>query len=180
MHRGQVVLRSSVVVCLFLATLAPAACSSDGQPATVVAGTSGSGGSGGNAPSKGGGAGTTGMGGNASSGAAGTSAGGANGGASAGKPGVACTVAADCKATTFATKPAGCAEGYCDAGVCRYRTVDADGDGARTNRCAVVSDGGIVVELGIDCDDEDPKINPAAWDGPAGEGHADACNDGVD
>jgi hypothetical protein len=119
--------------------------------------------------------GTAGTGGSAGTGGTGGSAGSAG-------TGNGCQIDSDCvKGTAPTTKPPGCAEAYCtDAGVCGYRAVDQDQDGSRTNKCVVVSDEPIEVVLGKDCDDSVASINPGAWDGPEGDGHTDACGDGVD
>lgn len=38
----------------------------------------------------------------------------------------------------------------------------------------------MVIELGTDCDDTNKLVSPAGWDGPAGAGKPNACDDGVD
>jgi hypothetical protein len=179
---------SSTLVGLLLVT-AWMGCGGD-DPATPptspssggAAGTAGGvGGGGGRAGSTGASAGSSGaasVGG--SSGAGGTSTAGA-GGAGAGASGAGsggCTAAADCVLPE--TNPVGCVEAACTAGECTYLARDADGDGFRRNKCKVVSDQPVVIELGNDCDDTDPGTNPKGWDAPEGDGHPSGCNDGID
>jgi hypothetical protein len=124
--------------------------------------------------------------GTAGAGLAGAGAGGTAGAPGAGAAGVSgagaggCAVDADCTAAVPTTNPADCAEGYCKAGACAVRAKDSDGDGFRRNKCAVISDDPVKIELGNDCDDDDANTNPAAWDGPEADGHPNHCGDGVD
>lgn len=77
------------------------------------------------------------------------------------------------------TVPADCAEADCVENACVFLARDADNDGFRARRCQSLIIG-VEVETGLDCNDADDAVNPDAWDGPAGEGHEDACNDGID
>lgn len=90
-----------------------------------------------------------------------------------------CQVDGDCPA--IETVPEGCSEGRCDTqtGTCSYVGVDADGDSYRVRLCQAAT-AGVVVEAGEDCDDDDPKVSPAGWDGPGNGDLADGCNDGLD
>ena len=88
----------------------------------------------------------------------------------------------DCQSALPAeTKPQGCAEAKCDTSthLCVIQAKDVDGDGYKTNKCEPVG-ADVVIATGTDCDDSDPLVHPGAWDGPAGDGHANACNDGTD
>jgi hypothetical protein len=122
--------------------------------------------------------------GSSAAGAAGSSAAGSSGagaaGATAGAGAGGCAIDADCAGAVPTTNPADCAEGYCKAGACAVRAKDTDGDGFRRSKCAVISDDPVKIELGNDCDDGDANTNPAAWDGPAADGHPDHCGDGID
>lgn len=105
--------------------------------------------------------------------------------AGAGEPALAgagpggCARAEDCPA--IETREAECYEPRCErsTGACSYVAVDADGDGFATNRCQSTTPG-VLVSQGSDCDDLDPEINPAAWDGPEDENHENGCGDGLD
>jgi alpha-tubulin suppressor-like RCC1 family protein len=91
--------------------------------------------------------------------------------------GAGCAEDADCEVPDVV--PAGCAEGMCVEGVCRFVARDGDRDGFAAKRCQsqVV---GIEIETGEDCEDGDPDVNPDGWDGPAFDGHPDGCDDGID
>jgi hypothetical protein len=126
------------------------------------------------------GAGAAGASGAAAAGTSGAGAAGASGGGAVGLPGESCTTDAHCGLVGIETKPANCAEAFCKSGVCALRAKDADGDGFRTNRCSLVSDGNTAIELGGDCDDGNAGTNPKGWDGPADGDNPDHCSDGVD
>ncbi len=147
----------------------------EGAPPASAAGAGGGSAGGAGAGGQAGKAGGAGQAGQAGAGGAGQA--GAGGGHAGSAGADACKGAADCP--TAAAVPAGCAEPFCDAGVCRLRGRDADGDGYRTNLCKAAQ-AGTVILLGDDCDDTSGKVNPKGWDGPAGDGHTDACGDGVD
>lgn len=148
------------------------------------AGQAGAGQAGAGAGQAGSGAGgsAAGLGGSAGANTAGAGGVGAAGNSAAGTGGKAgasgCVTPADC--TLPETNPAGCVEAACNDGVCSYLARDADGDGFRRNKCKVVSDAPVTIELGNDCDDTDPGTNPKGWDGPAGEEHTSGCGDGID
>lgn len=146
---------------------------SAGKAGASGAGASGAAGSGGGTGGTGG-TGGAGAGGAGASGSAGKGGGGA-GGASG------CKVDADCAAGVPPTVPANCATGKCDktTGACSYVAKDLDGDGYGTNKCKSV-DTSVTVVVGDDCDDTDPQTNPKGWDGPAGGGKPNHCNDGID
>jgi len=115
------------------------------------------------------------------SGAAGVGGAGGSGGSggSAGKAaGGPCATDADCKAQLPDTKPAGCAEGKCEAGKCRFIARDADGDGQGAKDCVSVK-AGVSIEIGKDCNDANKNIFDGAWDGPKDGNNGDSC-DGVD
>ncbi|MBN2194874.1 MAG: hypothetical protein JW751_18805 [Polyangiaceae bacterium] len=116
---------------------------------------------------------------------AGMSAGGASGaepsdagasGAGASSSG-GCSTAEDCPLPL--TVPEDCAEARCLDAICSYVGVDADHDGFRVQRCTSRTPG-IAIETGEDCDDGDDSVSPNGWDGPAGDGFADGCNDNID
>lgn len=107
------------------------------------------------------------------------SVGGAGGQAgTGGSAGTMCSADSDCAAKMPATTPAGCAVSRCDAlsGKCVLSAKDQDGDGHPSHGCTTSS--GQILD-GDDCDDSDPSVNPAAWDGPEVNGLSSAC-DGVD
>jgi hypothetical protein len=108
--------------------------------------------------------------------------GGAATGGNAGSGGSAgsqsgCTTPADCPAID--TLPANCAEILCKQGECVYVARDQDGDGWPAQQCQTQTPG-VIVESGSDCDDTSKDVSPSGWDGPAGEGLADGCDDGLD
>jgi hypothetical protein len=82
-----------------------------------------------------------------------------------------CSSDADCAASAPATTPASCAVGKCDAlqGKCSFVAVDHDGDGHPTARCQVT--GGGDVQVGDDCNDDDPNLYP---------GHPESCSTNAD
>lgn len=187
--RSLVLLPLAVVVAASVNACGDDAASTSPAPSGVTGGGaagSASGGAAGKAtggtsaggPSKGG----ANSGGTASGGtsAGGTSAGTSSGGTNAGGSKGGCTKDDDCAGVTVLTKPEGCAQAYCKAGACAFRSKDADGDGFRANKCQALTDDPVEVEVGKDCDDSNKDVNPAGWDGPAGDGHPDACGDGVD
>ncbi|HLV21528.1 MAG TPA: MopE-related protein [Polyangiaceae bacterium] len=75
--------------------------------------------------------------------------------------------------------PEGCVAAACVAGQCEYTAVDADNDGFPARRCTSRTPG-ISVQGGEDCDDGNPNVSPNGWDGPAGDGFPDGCNDDID
>lgn len=96
----------------------------------------------------------------------------------AGAPGNAqCEAASDC--AEIETYPADCSETQCIEGRCVYVARDGDGDGFAAKRCQSQTTG-VSVERGGDCDDGDASVSPNGWDGPAGDGLADGCNDDID
>jgi alpha-tubulin suppressor-like RCC1 family protein len=161
--------------------------STGGRASSGTGGQTGSGGTGGRAGSGGtrpadvgGEAGEENVGGQSGSAGDGGMAGGFEAGAAGTggqSPRPECVVDDDCGAPE--TTPVGCAEASCADGACLYGTRDDDHDGFTAKRCVPV-DTGIVITTGDDCDDADPTVNPDGWDGPAGEGHANGCNDGID
>ena len=92
-------------------------------------------------------------------------------------PRAECVTAEDCAPPE--TTPPGCAEAACTNHVCVFSARDADGDGFAAKHCAA-ADGNVIITLGNDCDDGDDAVNPNGWDGPAGDGHPEGCNDGLD
>ena len=68
---------------------------------------------------------------------------------------------------------------FCATGICTYQTQDADGDGYRASKCQSL-DPTYGVTVGRDCNDADPKVNPAGWDGPAYGTVPSGCDDGLD
>src|SRR5262249_33305919 len=102
-------------------------------------------------------------------------AGAAGEGGAAPKP--ECTEAADCALPE--TKPPGCAEAQCVDSKCVLAARDGDGDGFTAKRCQSL-DPDVDIPVGEDCDDADKTVNPDGWDGPAGDGHANGCNDQID
>ncbi|MEN9579501.1 MAG: hypothetical protein RJA70_2510, partial [Pseudomonadota bacterium] len=88
-----------------------------------------------------------------------------------------CNAATDCDLPL--TVPANCAEAVCEGGECHFISQDADQDSFGASRCTSRSPG-ISVKLGEDCNDADALVNPNGWDGPAGDGFADGCNDEID
>lgn len=185
-------LRFSIATGICLPLLV-AACSGDGAPAMGTSGAAGAatGGRGGDGASagaagKGGSTGDAGKGGSTGGAGKGGSAGSSSGGAagssahagSAGADAATCKANADCGEAPKAV-PAGCAEPFCDNGKCKLRTRDADGDGARADRCKPANSS-LPIVLGTDCNDADDTISPAGWDGPAETGKANGCSDGVD
>lgn len=163
-------------VLLGLIAAAFVACSSSGESDQTSGGGAGAAGvSGGGAGGSGatdGGAGTAGS--SGSSGAAGSHDGGAGSQADGGE----CATAGDCMAKLPTTQPPDCAEAECNQNACRFLAKDKDKDGVRNKFCKDPTQT-YTIETGKDCNDSDPTIYPAAWDGPAGVGHANAC-DGVD
>jgi len=108
----------------------------------------------------------------------GAATGGEDDGGQGGEPGgPECVTPGDC--AVLATTPAHCAEAACTKGACIFSARDADGDGFRAKHCAAL-DANVAVAVGNDCDDGDDHVNPNGWDGPAGDGHAEGCNDGLD
>lgn len=105
--------------------------------------------------------------------------------------GSACNTAEDC--VLGADTPAQCAERACVSNVCVYRTRDDDGDGFRSSAPCTTDLPDVIVEVGDDCDDADPMLNPAlkracggtpgatAGGRPLGEcrGGEQACVDGA-
>lgn len=156
-------------VALFAACGGDEAAVSAPPSAAGSAGKSGAGGAGAAGTGAGGTAGKAGSSG-ASAGTAGTSGGGGTGSA--------CKVPADCVVPT--TVPAGCAEALCEAGACKLKAKDADGDGQRAATCAPAGGGAAVIELGTDCNDGNKDAFVGAWDGPATDGKPNRCGDGVD
>ncbi len=156
------------VVLSLLGAASFAACGGDGDGATASTGPAGKAGAAGQ-----------GQGGGANAGKSGASGSGGSGGA--GVIGSACTGDGECAAPVGVTPP-GCAEAFCDkgggAGRCALRARDVDGDGERAASCKGV--GTDVITVGKDCNDADPAIFTGAWDGPAGDGKPERCNDGVD
>jgi len=75
--------------------------------------------------------------------------------------------------------PPDCAEATCVEGSCRYVARDADGDGFAAKRCQGMTPG-VTVERGEDCDDALDYVSPSGWDGPAGDGFENGCNDELD
>jgi hypothetical protein len=186
MRRMKLRIRASFALSASLLAAAAAvtlgACGSDeaspSPPTPPAAGASGA--TAGSAGASGGGAGLGGAAGTAGSGGLSSGAGGDAGqsgsGGAAGQSG--CQVDADCPAV-LSTIPASCAAAKCNGGVCSFVAVDADADGHGTSRCKS-NDPAFTVTLGDDCDDTDKDISPAGWDGPAGEGKPNHCNDGID
>jgi alpha-tubulin suppressor-like RCC1 family protein len=111
-----------------------------------------------------------------SGGTSGTGPGG-EGGEGAVGPIPDCVTEDDC--TVPETAPEGCAEAACVMGSCVFSARDGDNDQFPAKRCLAV-DPDIDIIAGDDCDDGDPTVNPDGWDGPAGDGHAEGCNDGID
>jgi hypothetical protein len=180
---------SCALVLLFTGALE--GCGSDGaasSPTTETAGAAGAASGGGNDGTEGTGSGGSGAAGSAGgvAGAAGASNGGSGGSAGtagtsgASGPGKACKLDGDCTMAGVETKPALCAEIYCSVGTCQLRARDTDGDGFRAKTCKLLSDGASAIELGGDCDDTEPSVNPKGWDGPAADGQPNHCNDGID
>lgn len=160
------------------------ACSSDDKTPTGAGGGDGSTAAG--APSDAGAAGMPESTGGSSNPTAGASAAG-EGGAAAGGGGAAgaggdpaqpeCVEPSDCVVPE--TNPAGCAEATCNEGTCAFSARDGDGDGFLAKRCQSLEPG-IDITKGDDCDDADDSVSPSGWDGPAGDGHANGCNDQID
>lgn len=88
-----------------------------------------------------------------------------------------CSLDQDC--TVIESYPPDCAEAKCIEGSCRYVARDADGDGFGAKRCQSMTPG-VVVERGEDCDDALDYVSPSGWDGPAGDGFENGCNDELD
>src|SRR5580704_19424515 len=104
----------------------------------------------------------------------GTGGGAAAGPGSDGGPGAraadgaaGCATDADCAASVPPTTPAGCASGKCNVlqGVCEYVAKDEDGDGHPAASCRSTS--GVAIQVGDDCNDQDPGIYP---------GRSEACS----
>jgi hypothetical protein len=72
----------------------------------------------------------------------------------------ACASDADCVARLPPTTPPNCADAICDATAkqCIFRAKDGDGDGYRAASCTAAD--ATPIEIGADCDDTDPLINP--------------------
>jgi hypothetical protein len=94
-----------------------------------------------------------------------------DGGASADATTASCATDSDCAASMPPTIPAGCATGKCNAlqGTCDYVAKDQDGDGHPAANC--VSTNGIAIQVGDDCNDQDPNLYP---------GHPESCNTLID
>jgi hypothetical protein len=90
--------------------------------------------------------------------AKGSGAGGAGGVATTSSGGVACKTDADCAAQVPDTTPPGCALSKCNTvrGACELVAKDQDGDGQAAANCT--ANDGTPVQVGDDCDDEDPGL----------------------